>query len=158
MGNTIGVVILDFDQETLTQRCLLSLVKGHRLPEMVVIVENGSEMQVDPQGESCGELKVIKLHPGRNLGCAGGRNLGLDYLLKNADLDLLMVLDNDTIVPPDFVEKIHSLLLSRFEVVAPTIFDFATGNIWSCGGRALRNGSVEQCQSPPEARHRCDVD
>jgi len=158
MGNTIGVVVLDLDQETLTRRCLLSLVKGHRLPDMVVIVENGSEMQVELGAEFCGQVKIRKLRPGRNLGCAGGRNLGLDYLIGNAHLDILMVLDNDTIVPPDFVEKVHTLLLRPLEVVAPTVLDFATGKIWSCGGRASRDRSIEQLKIAPEDKHHFDVD
>jgi len=96
MTVTIGVVILDFDQSRITARCLRSLVKGSRIPEIVVLVENGAESFADEQRIDLSNLNIITLRAGQNLGCAGGRNLGLNYLIMNSSVTTLVTLDNDT--------------------------------------------------------------
>ena len=153
MTVTIGVVILDFDQSRITARCLRSLVKGSRIPEIVVLVENGAESFADEQRIDLSNLNIITLRAGQNLGCAGGRNLGLNYLIMNSSVTTLVTLDNDTIVPNDFFERVAGLTFSPLEVVAPIILDLRTNNIWSCGGTLAPNGLVEQLTEISDEDH-----
>lgn len=144
MLETVGVVVLDFDQVAITTRCLQSLGQGNQAPSLVVLVENGSQSLENVSIES---LQLVRLHANRNLGCAGGRNFGLDYLMENTNLGRLVVLDNDTVVPPEFIERVASLPLRDLEVVAPVITDFSTKQVWSCGGIITAKGSIEQLTS-----------
>ena len=144
MTATIGVVILDFNQSMITARCLLSLAQGTRVPDIVVLIENGSEPFPDSYHESLANLNFIKLRPDQNLGCAGGRNLGLNHLIKNSNVTTLIVLDNDTVVPRDFIERVVSLNLTALEVVAPVILNLRTHGIWSCGGIIAPDGAIKQ--------------
>jgi len=41
----------------------------------------------------------------RNYGCAGGVNIGMKYVLNNSNSDYLLLLDNDTVVDPDFLTE-----------------------------------------------------
>ena len=146
MHVSTGVVVLDFNQGALTTRCLQSLQQSTREPTLVVLVENGARLADD---RALDPLRVVRLHPGRNLGCAGGRNFGLDYLANKTDVDRFVVLDNDTVVASDFIEQVAALPLQPLEVAAPVILDFATSQIWSCGGTITADGSIEQLTSLP---------
>lgn len=144
MEKTIGIVVLDFNQRKITLRCLLSLVQGNRTPDIVVLVENGDAPFYDWRVEKLINLKIVILRPGQNLGCAGGRNLGLNYLIENTNVTTLIILDNDTVVPCDFIERIAQISLLPLEVVTPVIFDIQTNEVWSCGGTIERDGSIQQ--------------
>ena len=146
MHVSTGIVVLDFNQGALTTRCLQSLQQGTREPTLVVLVENGARLADDRALDS---LRVVRLHPGRNLGCAGGRNFGLDYLANKTDVDRFVVLDNDTVVASDFIEQVADLPLQPLEVAAPVILDFATSQIWSCGGTITADGSINQLTCLP---------
>jgi GT2 family glycosyltransferase len=143
----VGVVILDFDQQILTLRCLRSVATGARIPTLIVLVENGHQ-RLDLGGHpDLAHLQIIVLHPGSNLGCSGGRNLGLDFMLRNTAIPMFVVLDNDAVVPPDFIERISVMKLPELQVAAPIISNLSDRAIWSCGGRTLPDGRVEQLRT-----------
>lgn len=142
MSETVGVVIMDFDQQAFTRRCLCSLAAGTRRPDLVVLVENGRE-PFDIGGEpALADLPLVVLRPDRNLGCSGGRNLGLSYLARNTSLTRFVIFDNDVVVPTGFMEQIVSTTLDALEVCAPVIYDFNTGEVWSSGGSIGLDGAV----------------
>ncbi len=147
MSPGLGVVILDLDQHEITRRCLRSIARGNRLPDLVILVLNGREpinLDID-RG-----LQTIVLAPGRNLGCAGGRNLGLNYLARNTTLNTFVILDNDTVVPPDFVEKLLRDPPRDMSANAPVIFDLEAQRVWSAGGTIQPDGSVRQITERPD--------
>jgi GT2 family glycosyltransferase len=149
MSETVGVVVMDFDQQACTRRCLSSLVSGSRRPDLVVLVENG-RAPFDIAGEpALADLPLVVLRPDRNLGCSGGRNLGLSYLARNTSLTRFVIFDNDVVVPPGFIEQIASTTLERLEVCAPVIYDFNTGEVWSSGGSIGPDGAVSVLTDQP---------
>jgi GT2 family glycosyltransferase len=150
ISQRLAVVILDCNQAALTSRCLRSIAAGTSLPDVIVVVANS----VDPTPlydacRQCGLSPTI-LAPGTNLGCAGGRNFGLRHVAEQTDCGSFMLLDNDTIVPPDFFASVRQLSLPPLEVAAPLIRDLATGAVWSGGGSAQATGHVEQLAYAPE--------
>ncbi len=157
MTTTVGVVILSFNQNMITARCLHSLAQGSRVPDVVVLVENGSEPFHDRHHKALTTLKLVRLHPGQNLGCAGGRNLGLNYLIENSSVRTLFVLDNDTVVPRDFVEHVACLTIPSLEVIAPVTLDLQTKAVWSCGGTLAPDGSIMQLTEPVNAGHQKEM-
>lgn len=146
----LGVVILDLDQRELTTRCLDSLASGNCLPQHVVLVENGDYGFTDlPKTHA--PLHIHRIHPGRNLGCAGGRNAGISYLLRSTRASCIVVLDNDTVVPPDFVEWVVSLTLGGNVAYAPAIMNLRTNEPWSFGGSIAEDGFIRQIRTPVNA-------
>ncbi len=152
MSNRIGVVVLDFDQSPITERCLRSLAAGSRSPDAVAVVENGNTSAVvDLNSDSAlAELPVTVIRPGRNIGAAGGRNLGLNYLARNTDVDVLLVLDNDTTVPPELIELLAERSLEPLEVVAPLVLDMDSGGVFSAGGVFDEDGHPQHLATWPE--------
>jgi GT2 family glycosyltransferase len=129
-----GVVLLDYDQSEITQRCLRSVASGTRRPDEVVLVENGaSPVDVDSD-ELVASLGVRTLRPGRNIGAAAGRNLGVDALLGDERVDRVVLLDNDTVVPLDFFELAAEIEIDPLEVAAPLVLDFDTEEVIYAGG------------------------
>ncbi len=50
--------------------------------------------------------KLVLIRNEKNLGFAGGNNVGLRYLLKFSSIDYFWVLNNDTVVAPDALQKL----------------------------------------------------
>jgi GT2 family glycosyltransferase len=94
-------------------------------------------------------LQITLLRPGRNLGCAGGRNLALNYLASNTDLSQYVVLDNDTILPEEFFCRLADLDMDPLEVVAPVILSLHDGGVWT-GGTLSSDGEPAVRRVVPE--------
>jgi GT2 family glycosyltransferase len=133
------LVVLDYDQAPITQRCLRSVAAGNLRPDEIVLVENG-ERPVDLESDAVlAELGVRVLHPEGNVGVAAGRNLGLDHLVDNSDVERLVLLDNDTIVPPEFFELAAARSFESFEIAVPLVFDMDSGEVIYAGGNEDRH-------------------
>jgi GT2 family glycosyltransferase len=142
---SVGVAILDMDQSETTFRCLESLESGTRLPDEIVLVENGeTSLNEDRLEQIRSQTSLAILRPARNLGCAGGRNLALNYLYDNTSADQSLTLDNDIVVPDDFVQLVAELELSPMTVSAPVITSLNGRSIWSSGGKIGPNGELTQ--------------
>ncbi len=114
---TLSIVILTCNQRVHTMRVLESLnpYLEERRDTEVIIVDNGSTD--DTQAEISAwlklhngissQIKVITLK--ENLGVAGGRNVGL----KAAEGDLLLILDNDTIVNSEALDGMRKYIAAN---------------------------------------------
>jgi len=138
---SVGVVVLDLDQAPITVRCLRSLSSGTRRPDIVVLVEN-SRTPVPATGAY--GFPVVVLQPGINLGCGGGRNLGLNYLRANTSITTFVILDNDTVAHENFIERLQLAPPSSLQVIAPLIYNFTNGGVWSSGGTLRSDGAIDQ--------------
>jgi len=130
----IGLVVLDYDQAPVTRRCLASVAAGSR-PDEIVLVENGGppvDLDSDP---TLAELAVTVIRRERNIGAAAARNLAFGHLAEKATVERFVLLDNDTIVAPDFFELVAGSSLERFEIAAPLILDMDTEKVIYAGGR-----------------------
>ena len=74
-------------------------------PFNVVLWDNGSsDDTVDEVSKRYSDI-LVHYHA-ENLGVAGGRNQGAQLAIREFAPDLLLFLDNDTIVTPDFLEPL----------------------------------------------------
>ena len=83
----------------------------------LIIVDNGSTVgDIDPV-KDYPNIKLIKT--GKNLGFAGGTNVGI----RHSKGHYILLLNNDTIVPPHFLEPIVELMESDIHIgiVSPKI-------------------------------------
>jgi len=61
------------------------------------------------------ETQLVVIHTGGNLGFAGGNNVGFKYALKQPECDYIWLLNNDTVIAPDALQKMvaHSRELDK---------------------------------------------
>jgi GT2 family glycosyltransferase len=131
----VAIVILNWNSFEVTLDCLVSLRKMEYRNYEVVLVDNGSiDSSPDKLAESAPEVRIIR--NSKNLGFTGGNNVGLrDALERNPDY--LLLLNNDTIVAPDFLTQLVSVAESdpRIGILNPKIYYFEPSNrIWHAGG------------------------
>ncbi len=82
--------------------------------------------------------KLLIIRNDDNLGFAAGNNVALNYVLTKKEDSYSLVLNNDTVVEPDFLIKLSDFMDSNQEYVACTpqmrLFEPKT-LIWNCGGK-----------------------
>lgn len=96
----LSVVILNWNGKNDTLACLTSL-ENQTPCFAIIVVDNGST------DDSVTEIKkrfprITLLKTDKNLGYAGGNNVGIQYALKQG-ADLILLLNNDTIVDKQFI-------------------------------------------------------
>ncbi len=100
-GPAVVVVVLNWNGREDTLACLRSLERVDYAPFTVLVVDNGSQ-----DGSEEAIRKAFPQHEfvqtGKNLGYAGGNNLGIERALKSS-CDYVLVLNNDTEVDPGFL-------------------------------------------------------
>jgi GT2 family glycosyltransferase len=103
---SVWIVVLNWNGLTDTLACLESLRQLHYGNHRIIVVDNGSS------DGSVGVLRSAAAHPaieiiesGRNLGYAGGNNLGIRHALDRG-ADLILVLNNDTTVDPMLLDEL----------------------------------------------------
>jgi len=110
----LSIVLLNWNSLAHTRACLHSLFKCAPAPwtARFVVVDNGS-----PDG-SLEKLRsefggcVEFVASGRNLGYAGGNNLGILHALERG-ADLVLLLNNDTIVDENFLTALHDAAMQH---------------------------------------------
>lgn len=105
MAPKVSIVVLNWNGYKDTLECVQSLRKVLYPALEIMVVDNGS---ID------GSLNALKrrfpsglkfIETGRNLGFAGGCNAGIRQALKDG-ADYVLLLNNDTVVAPDFVSEL----------------------------------------------------
>ena len=140
----VGIVILNWNGLEDTSACLASLAAVDYPEVEVVVVDNGS---TDGSPDHIRERfpEVMVLETGRNLGYAGGNNVGVRYALDRS-ADYVLLLNNDTEVAPDSLRRLVEAVEAdpRAGVAGPTIYYHDRPElIWSAGGAIdWRRGST----------------
>jgi len=128
----VFIIILNWNNWPDVLECLSSLKNNDYPNYQVVIIDNGSREK--PQ-MSDSEIKII--YNKENLGFSGGNNVGIKYALEKR-ADYILLLNNDTIVSRDFLNKLVEAGESnkKFGILGPKIY-FADQKekIWFAGGR-----------------------
>lgn len=61
--------------------------------------------------EANNDAPLVLIRSDRNVGFAGGNNLGLRYALNSPEMEFVWLLNNDTVVHPDSLTALHGRLL-----------------------------------------------
>ena len=126
----VSIITVNYNSTQVTVELLLSLQQITYPNWEVIVVDNGSKTP-------CKELKtdfpwIIYIETGKNLGFAGGNNVGI----KRSTGDYIFLLNNDTEVDKYFIEP----LIERFKqnnkigIVCPKILYFFQPNIIQFAG------------------------
>jgi GT2 family glycosyltransferase len=112
----IGIVLVHLNSYDDTFACLTSL-KAMTYPSAeVIVVDNGSS---DGSGDRLQREfpHVTFIRSAKNLGFTGGNNLGIDHAVKHG-AEHILLLNNDTIVTPGFLEPLVTRLKSDERIAA----------------------------------------
>ena len=132
----ITIVILNWNGYEDTSECIISLQKITYDNYQIVVVDNGSDVEdINRLKNNFPNVKILRSDV--NLGFTGGNNLGIKNSFEKK-IDFILLLNNDTIVEPNFIQP----LLDIFEnnpnvgIVAPQINYFdEPKKVWTEGGR-----------------------
>ncbi|MCM8709411.1 glycosyltransferase family 2 protein [Clostridium sp. SYSU_GA19001] len=135
MNKTI-IILVNYNNFTDTIQCVNSLKKLTNKNYEIVIVDNGSQNNsVEEIKKSLPNIKLIET--GKNLGFAGANNVAIKYGLEN-NADFYLLLNNDTIVEPDFLDNMMEIFknYSKVGIVGSKIMYYGNKKlIWYAGGK-----------------------
>ncbi len=112
----VSIIILNWNSYEVTLDCLLSLQKSDYSNFEIVLVDNGS-VDGSPEKllENAPEIRMMR--NAANLGFAGGCNMGMRDALRRGT-DYVLLLNNDTIVAPDFLTRLVNVTESDEKIGA----------------------------------------
>jgi GT2 family glycosyltransferase len=117
----LSIVIVNFNAREHLVNCLQSLVRDRPVTEHeVIVVDNGStDGSADTVRVRFPWVKLVRLRS--NVGFAAGNNAGI----KVSRGDLLLLLNNDTVVPPGAVDSLVGALRAHADaaVAGPRLVD-----------------------------------
>jgi GT2 family glycosyltransferase len=101
----VTAVVLAYGDEPWVERCVRALLASRGVGVDVVLVDNGCTTGAPDRLD--GHRGVRVLRPGRNLGFAGGCNLGAEY----ATGEVLALVNADALVAPDALARLAAVAL-----------------------------------------------
>lgn len=132
----VHIVLLNWNNEEDTLECIKSLQEIDYNNYETIIVDNGSEKEsVLKIKKEYPEIKIIENK--KNIGFAGGNNVGIKYAMENG-ADYVLLLNNDTTVEKDFLNKLVEKGESDEKnglVGAKIYFHNEPDRIWFAGGK-----------------------
>jgi protoporphyrinogen oxidase/GT2 family glycosyltransferase len=132
----VYAVLLTYNHYEDTRECLESLLQSEYEEMKVVLVDNGSsDGTPDSVRSDFPSVQVIENH--QNLGVPAGYNVGFQHAMANG-ADYILMLNNDTVVPPNMVAKLLDVAEAdpKVGIVMPKVLYYGTQDeIWSSGGR-----------------------
>lgn len=133
----VSIIIVNWNGLQDTIECLESL-KGITYSNYeAIVVDNGSDGDdADILLKKFGDY-IHVIENDKNYGFTGGNNIGIRYALKK-NADYIMLLNNDTIVAPDFLSKLVEVAANNPNtgLLGPKIYLYSEPNkIWFAGGK-----------------------
>jgi hypothetical protein len=135
---TLALVLCWNDCESTLET--LESVRALRWPELeIAVVDNGStDGSPDAVRRRFPEARVIVAR--KNLGVAGGRNLGIEEALRRPEIEYVLCLDNDVILEPELLAKMVAALEGAEDVgiLGPVVYHRSDPErVWSAGKRLV---------------------
>lgn len=132
----VAVILVAFGGRDDTLACITTLLKSDYSNFKIILVDNDSWDDTSEQvSEKYPDVEIIRSD--KNLGFAGGNNLGIDRAIETG-ARYIFLLNNDTEIAPDAI----SLLVQSAEkienlgVIGPMIYYHEDKDlIWSAGGK-----------------------
>lgn len=133
----IAIILVDWNGVEVTRECLRSLSylnKSDLYSVQIILVDNGSNIPI--KSILIDEFpRVSYFRSEFNLGFAGGNNIGIKHSIYN-NCDYSVLLNNDTTVHPEFLEKLFLQMEFDFSIgiAQPKIYFLHNSKkIWNAG-------------------------
>jgi len=107
----VSIIILNWNGLKDTIECLESLKKITYPNYEVIVVDNDSKGNDADILEERYKNYIRVIRNKENLGFAGGNNVAIRQVLKEEKSDYILLLNNDTIVEPNFLEELIKIAL-----------------------------------------------
>ncbi len=133
----IFAVVLNYNGWQDATECVESLKKVTYSRLKILIVDNGSTDASGLELEKLVGENIELLTTNKNLGIAGGNNIGIKYALKH-DADFVLILSNDTTATPDLIEPLLEVIINdqKIAAVGPKILYYDDPSlIWFAGAK-----------------------
>ena len=146
--NLLLIIIINYNSSNYTLDCIESLKKSQNKNFSVFIIDNDSTKKEKEKLAFIEEEFVTLYYSNTNLGFAGANNIGIDYAIEKK-FDNVLLLNNDTIVPENFINELFKAKKKYGDVVIspqirefnnPTIISYAGGRISKIKGAVYING------------------
>jgi len=102
----VSIIIPAFNQLSYCRLCVQSIFKNTDIPYNLHLIDNGSSDGVGQYFDTLKAPNVFVYHTGKNLGFSGGNNVAL----KNIRSGHVLLLNSDTIVPPNWLSRMLNIL------------------------------------------------
>jgi GT2 family glycosyltransferase len=119
----VAIVVLNYNGLSDTTECLRSIARNDYPALLTLVVDNASDD--DPTPALRDEFPCVRvLRTPVNSGWAGGNNVGIRAALEQG-CKYVILLNNDTVVAPDFAERLVAAALQfpEYGVIGPVIND-----------------------------------
>ncbi|GGC64950.1 glycosyl transferase [Pedobacter quisquiliarum] len=144
MDDLVVIIILNWNGADVTNECIDSLLKLSYRNYKIIIVDNGSvDNSLNSIALKSPNIDVLPLI--HNQGFTGGNIAGLRYASNKYNSKFVLMLNNDTIVEPDFLTMMMATIVNVPEcyAVVPKIYYYDDPSlIWFAGGRVSRISGV----------------
>lgn len=115
--NLVSIVIVNWNGEKWLKNCFDSLINQTYTHFEIILIDNDSKdnsVNFVKQNYKDSRIKILPSH--KNLGFARGNNLGI----KTANGQYILLLNNDTWIEKDFLERMFNFYKKHhFDVIAP---------------------------------------
>lgn len=159
----ISIIIVNYNGGDDTLECLRSLESANTDNHKIIVVDNASDdalFVLNKIHDNFPSVKILALP--HNHGFAGGVNIGINYALENG-AEYVILLNNDTVVAPDFIAQIVSAAESdkKIGIVGAKIYYFSEKNriwfiggefSWTDGGRHIQDGAIDSQPNDTELK------
>lgn len=95
-NNSVAVVVLNYNGWKDTLKCLKKLPKQTYKNFKTILIDNGSSEPQPPELSKIINSEVVFIEQPKNLGFAGGVNIGIKYALEN-NFEYVALLNNDAV-------------------------------------------------------------
>ncbi|MFD1601637.1 glycosyltransferase family 2 protein [Flavobacterium artemisiae] len=114
-----SIVIVTFNGMKWIENCIESILKSTMQPEIIVVDNCSTDDTVHFLKNKYSE-KIILIESNENLGFGRANNLGISLALQS-DSDFIFLLNQDTIIQKDTVEKLFELAIKNpdFGIISP---------------------------------------
>lgn len=127
----VSLLLINYNSKSDTDECLKSLsgLKTKGFTYTVVVVDNGSAQRYTLPKSLTSNKKFEVVRSEANLGFTGGNNLGIYYSIEKYNSEYVLLLNNDTVVSPLFLQKLIDCIEEHPEygLICPKIY-FYKGN------------------------------
>jgi N-acetylglucosaminyl-diphospho-decaprenol L-rhamnosyltransferase len=116
----LAAIIVTYQSTDKVQLCVASLLAGSRKPDQIIIVNNGpADSQLEAIARESAAISLINSE--HNSGFGSGMNLGS----RQADADLLLILNPDTLVEQQTLQLLCDRIEhdDRINILAPRVID-----------------------------------
>jgi len=132
--SSIYIISVNWGTPSITKKFINHLNNLNCLDEVKILIVNNSpeDSFLFEQWKNNPKVKII--NSGKNLGYAGGLNLGIDFALKDKELRYVIITNNDVAVPESLI---HDFEKHPWEnnLLSPVIVYKDTNTIQNTGGK-----------------------